>query len=76
MLLESSIMLLESSVMLLENIYSTGLTNDDCNMFNVQATTDFIQCLRNELLALSYKSVIPFCSNLECLSLSVTYTPV
>ncbi len=31
MLLELSIMLLELSIMLLENIYSTGVTHDDCN---------------------------------------------
>ncbi len=34
----SSIMLLESSIMLLENIYSTGVTHADPNMFIVQAT--------------------------------------
>jgi hypothetical protein len=33
-----SFMLLESSIMLLENIYSTGITNDDCHIFIVQAT--------------------------------------
>jgi len=37
MLLESSIMLPESSIMLLKNIYSTGFTHDNCNMFIVQA---------------------------------------
>jgi hypothetical protein len=38
MLLESSIMLLESSIILPENIYSTGFTHDNCNMFIVQAS--------------------------------------
>ncbi len=30
---------LEVSFMLLENIYSTGITHDDCNIFIVQATS-------------------------------------
>jgi len=34
-LLESSVTLLESSVTLLENIYCTGVTHDDRNMFIV-----------------------------------------
>jgi hypothetical protein len=38
MLPESSIMLPESSIMLQENIYSTGVTHDDLNIFIVQAT--------------------------------------
>jgi hypothetical protein len=32
MILESSIVFLESSIMLLENIYSTGITQDDCHL--------------------------------------------
>ncbi len=40
MLLESLIMLQESSIALLENVYSTGVTHDDCNMFIVQATDE------------------------------------
>jgi hypothetical protein len=41
-LLELSIMLQVSSIMLLENIYSSGLTHDECNdryMLIVQATS-------------------------------------
>jgi hypothetical protein len=34
-LLESSVTLLESTVTLLENIYCTGMTHDDRNMFIV-----------------------------------------
>jgi hypothetical protein len=35
MLLEASIMLLELSIMLIENIYSTGVSHDDCHMMIV-----------------------------------------
>jgi hypothetical protein len=35
-LLESSIKLLELSIMLLENIYSTGVTQDDCPMMTAK----------------------------------------
>ncbi len=43
MLLEASIMLLESSITLLENIYSTGITHDDCNHnLIVEYTTEVI----------------------------------
>ncbi len=37
-LVESLIMILESSIMLLVNIYSTGVTYDDQDIFIVQAT--------------------------------------
>jgi hypothetical protein len=47
MLLESSIMLLESAIMLPENIYSTGITQDDHNMFMLQTTgVEFITYFR------------------------------
>jgi hypothetical protein len=39
MLLEFSVHFLESSIMLLENIYSTGITHDDHQIFIVQATS-------------------------------------
>ncbi len=46
MLLEFLIMLLESLIVLLENIYSTGITHDECSMFIVQATSSINQFRR------------------------------
>jgi hypothetical protein len=46
MLPEFLIMLLESLIVLLENIYSAGITHDECSMFIVQATFSINQFRR------------------------------
>ncbi len=57
-LLEVSFMLLELSVMLFENIYSTGVTDDDCGK---------IWLLPNGLTHVGKKvSGTDLCSNINC----------
>ncbi len=52
MLLESSIMRIEMSITLLQNIYNTGITHDDHNMFIELATGANVVILISLLLSL------------------------
>ncbi len=60
--LESSIMLLESSIKLLENIYSSGVTHDDCHLrMSYFYSTDHRDLFYNHFMLVIYN-----CKRISC----------